>query len=407
MEPKRETPARNDASEAVPAEVDVVVIGGGIAGASTLYHLAHAGVDALLLERDSVGGGATGAAVGILSPPVRQSFHEMARFRGIETASRIWRFALDSVAGLGEALREEGAAEAAELDLSGGTVLAESHSEHEVRHAFEALSKAGFPVSWIEAAAVRAEVGGRGFRGGYRIEGLGSMHPGAAARALVAGAAARSARVCEGTTVERVVFDEGGQRCVTDRGEVRARAVVFAAHTEGAAFVPLVRDAVVPVLGQALSARIVGGLRFPGAFATDRKLNVWRTTPDRRLALSGWRHDAWDRAYRRTRSELDPHLQDDLEAWFTHAFPDVRLTDVARWSGIFGWTADYLPLVGSLAADVGPRGRGGRAASQVVVAGFSGGGLPFAFGAGRVAAAAATGEEAPDGAELFDPLRFS
>jgi len=124
--------------DALPEAVDVVVVGGGIAGASTLYHLAEAGIDALLLERGTVGGGATAAAIGILSPPVRQPFHEMAHHRGDETAARIWRFALDSVASLGAALREAGAAEEAELDLSGGTVLAESHSEHEVRASFEA-----------------------------------------------------------------------------------------------------------------------------------------------------------------------------------------------------------------------------------------------------------------------------
>jgi glycine/D-amino acid oxidase-like deaminating enzyme len=158
-----------------------------------------------------------------------------------------------------------------------------------------------------------------------------------------------------------------------------------------------VRETVVPVLGQALSGRIGGGVRFQGAYSTDRKLNVWRSTPEGRLALSGWRHDAWDRAYKRTRSELDPHLQDDLEAWFSQAFPSVRLTDVTRWSGIFGWTADYLPLVGALPGS----------GSEVVIAGFSGGGLPFAFGSGRVAALAASGGDPPEGAELFDPLRFA
>ena len=396
MEPTSADALTRNRTDTLPAEADVVVIGGGIAGASTLYHLAEAGVDAVLLERGSIGGGATSAAVGILSPPVRQPFHEMSHFRGVETASQIWRFALDSVGGLATVLKAAGAEEAAELDLSGGTVLAEPHTERGVRDAYEALSQAGFAVRWIEAVTVREDVGGRGFSGGYVIDGLGSLNPAAAARALVAAACARTATAVEGVTVERVEDHEGGHLCVTDRGEVRARAVVYAAHTEGSEFVPLVRETVVPVLGQAMSARIVGDRRFVGAYSTDRKLNVWRSTPGGRLALSGWRHDAWDRAYRRTRSELDPQLQDDLEAWFSQAFPDVRLTDVSRWSGIFGWTPDYLPLVGALPGS----------GSQVAIAGFSGGGLPFAFGSGQVAAAAALGGEAPEGAELFDPLRF-
>lgn len=382
--------------EDLPEAADVVVVGGGIAGASTLWHLAEAGIDALLLERGRVGGGATAAAIGILSPPVRQPFHEMARHRGDETAARIWRFALDSVASLGAALTEAGAADDAELDLSGGTVLAESHSEHEVRASFEALQRAGFPVRWVEAAEVRADLRGRGFVGGFVIEGLGSIHPGATALALVRDAMTNGASVREGVAVDAVEGTAGGHVCRTEAGDVRARMVVYATHTDSRRFSSLLGDEIVPVRGQALSGRIVGDVPFHGAYSTHWKLNVWRVTRDGRLALSGWRHDAWDRAYWRTRPQVDPHLQDDLEAWFTEAFPGLRLTDVTRWSGIFGWTADYLPMVGSLPGTT----------SEIVVSGFSGGGLPFAFGCGRIVAAIVAGEEPPAAAELFNPRRF-
>lgn len=382
--------------DALPDAADVVVVGGGIAGASALYHLAEAGIDALLLERGGVGGGATSAAVGILSPPVRQPYHEMAHHRGAETAARIWRFALDSVSSLGDALRAAGAVDAAELDLSGGTVLAESHSEHEVRASYDALVAAGFPVRWVEAPEIRADLRGRGFRGGFVIEGLGSIHPGATARALVTAAVAKGAAVREGVAVEAVEGAAGGHVCRTAAGEVRARMVVYATHTDSRRFSALLGDEIVPVRGQALSARVVGEAPFHGSYSTHWKLNVWRMTQDGRLALSGWRHDAWDRAYWRTRPQIDPHLQDDLEAWFGEAFPELRLTDVTRWSGIFGWTADYLPLVGSLPGTT----------SEIVISGFSGGGLPFAFGCGRIVASIVSGREPQAGAELFNPRRF-
>lgn len=51
--------AKNSASS-LPAHASVVVIGGGIMGCSTLYHLAHAGVsDAVLLERNKLTSGTT------------------------------------------------------------------------------------------------------------------------------------------------------------------------------------------------------------------------------------------------------------------------------------------------------------------------------------------------------------
>ena len=47
-------------SQALPQSTRVVVIGGGVMGCSTLYHLAQAGAaDAVLLERDKLTSGTT------------------------------------------------------------------------------------------------------------------------------------------------------------------------------------------------------------------------------------------------------------------------------------------------------------------------------------------------------------
>ncbi|MGB1081875.1 MAG: FAD-dependent oxidoreductase, partial [Alphaproteobacteria bacterium] len=50
----------------LPSQAPVVIIGGGIIGLSTLYHLAARGVEAILLERRKLASGTTWHAAGIV-----------------------------------------------------------------------------------------------------------------------------------------------------------------------------------------------------------------------------------------------------------------------------------------------------------------------------------------------------
>ena len=54
------------AAAAPPDRVQTVVVGGGIIGASTAYHIAKAGGDVLLLERDALTSGTTWHAAGLM-----------------------------------------------------------------------------------------------------------------------------------------------------------------------------------------------------------------------------------------------------------------------------------------------------------------------------------------------------
>eukprot|EP00116_Pleurobrachia_bachei_P004941 sb/3465203/ len=63
--PHSDTPAHENASQ-FPTEADVVVIGGGSIGNSTLYHLGKLGVNAVLLEKDQLTAGTTWHSAGLV-----------------------------------------------------------------------------------------------------------------------------------------------------------------------------------------------------------------------------------------------------------------------------------------------------------------------------------------------------
>ena len=182
----------------------------------------------------------------------------------------------------------------------------------------------------------------------------------------------------------------------TDRGEIRAEMVIYANHLGSRRFSALVHDELVPIRGQGLTARVSGLQPQPGGFATHWKMNLWRQGRDGRLHAGGWRYDAWERSYWKMRPEVDDALQGDLVAWFESTFPGARLEVENRWGGIFAWTSDFLPLVGPLPGTP----------DEWVIAGFAGGGLPFAFEGGRLVAHAVAGREVVEGGEHFHPRRF-
>lgn len=374
----------------------MVVVGGGIAGTSAAYHMATTGTDVLLLERGQIGGGATAAALGILSPPLRQPYHETIAAIGKPAAKHLWDFALRSTESLGAFLKARGEAEAVDLDLSGGHVLAEPHTDHQVRESFRALSEGGLPVEWISGEALRDQLGGHGFTGGFRIADGGGFDPEAATRIIAQAATEAGAEIRENVDVEGVEWEEGGLVCTANGKAIRCEAVVYATHVDGGRFSALVGREIVPIRGQGFETEPIEPL-FKGCFATDWKLNVWRQTRDGRLLVSGWRHDALERAYGKMAPEVDDSLQSDLCGWFERSFPGLKPLRIKhRWSGVFGWTADYLPLVGPLPGQPG----------EFVISGFSGGGLPFAFDCGRSIARQIRGDDPLPGADQFSPSRF-
>src|SRR4029079_5457848 len=69
--------------------VDVCVVGAGIAGLTTAYHLAREGKSVVVLDDGPVGGGETGRTTAHIATAVDDYYHEIARVHGDEAARRV------------------------------------------------------------------------------------------------------------------------------------------------------------------------------------------------------------------------------------------------------------------------------------------------------------------------------
>jgi gamma-glutamylputrescine oxidase len=74
----------------LPDKADVLIVGGGIAGLSLAWHLSRRRIDAVLVERDHLGSGASGRNAGFLLAGVASSYAEAVRVYGRERAREVW-----------------------------------------------------------------------------------------------------------------------------------------------------------------------------------------------------------------------------------------------------------------------------------------------------------------------------
>ena len=253
---------------------DVAIVGAGIAGIATAYHLARAGAKAIVLEARAVAEAASGRNAGFLLAGVAENFAAAAKRYGEERALRVWRFTRHNQ----QLVRAVVAREQIECDLAwnGSAQIAGDDAEWaEACASAERLRREGVRVRLVpeERAAIYEEDG--------------ELHPVKYVRGLARAAARSGARIFENTRVTAVAPDGLG----TERGRVRAGAVVVCVNAYSQHLVPL---RIRPVRGQMLATAPVARRVFDRPAYAHRGYRYWRQRADGRLLVGGWRDTAVD-----------------------------------------------------------------------------------------------------------------
>ncbi|MFN8188502.1 MAG: FAD-binding oxidoreductase [Gaiellales bacterium] len=203
----------------ISGSAEVVVIGGGIMGASTLYYLTRNGcTDAVLVERDTLGAGSTGKAAG----GIRAQFSDELNVRlGLESIRRYEQFG-DEPGG--------------EIDFKqwGYLFLLTNRADVDAFAAGVALQQAhGVPSRLLTADEAHAIVPG------VNVEDVlaatfcpidGYATPEAAVQGYASAASQAGATIVQGCAAERIVIEDGRVAAVETRhGRIATRRVVLTA----------------------------------------------------------------------------------------------------------------------------------------------------------------------------------
>ncbi|SED47234.1 Glycine/D-amino acid oxidase [Streptomyces melanosporofaciens] len=365
-------------------EVDVAVVGAGIAGLSTAWELTRAGHRVAVLEADRIAAGVTGHTTAKLTALHGLIYDRLRRTRGPEGARMYARSQSDAV--------ERAVAITAELgiDCDLENVPAFTYTEDPartdtIRAEVDAAYEAGLPASYVTETGLPYPVAGA-----IRVEGGAQFHPRGYLLALAEDLRAHGGRIHEHTRATGLV--EGSPCRVT----TQSGAVVTAGDVVIATHYPVFDRA---LLFTRLSPRreLVVAAPLPaeqdprGAYITpENHTRSVRTAPygdgKRLLIVTG---ESFTPGTGDT-----PERFERLADWTRERFPGVEITH--RWSAQDNDPTDSVPMVG-------PFHPGAR--HTYVATGFAGWGLSGGIMAGRLLTALIGGER-PPWAGLYDPRRL-
>jgi glycine/D-amino acid oxidase-like deaminating enzyme len=355
----------------LPGPAEIEIVGAGVTGCSCALALASAGVRVRVRDARVVAGGASGRNGGFALRGGAMPYDEAREQLGADVARAYWlatEQALDRLEALaGDAFRRTGSLR----------VAADQAERESLRREFEALRGDGLAVEWLDELESPLH---NGFHGALLHPRDGALQPARWVRRLAAAAVEAGAEIAERAPVGSLA-------------DLRPATVVIASDGYPAGVAPELDAAVQPTRAQVVATAPIAERLFERPHYSRHGFDYWHQTPEGRIVLGGARDVDLAREATSVEALTEP-VQDRLERLLARLVG--RVPEIThRWAGIFGSTADRLPLVGPVPG----------ADDLWTARGYSGHGNVVGFMAGALVARALLGENDPL-LVLFDPARF-
>jgi gamma-glutamylputrescine oxidase len=347
-------------------DIDVCVIGAGLAGLTVAREVARRGWSVAVLEASRVAWAASGRNTGFVLPGFSEHIDSMIERVGLDHAKQLWALAEGGLDYVRRTIAETGMPGVDPVD--GWLNISKTDDGDDIRTYVERLRWIGVNVEVWPTEQVRAVLPSGHYFNAVHFPGAFHIHPLNYALGLASAAEAAGARIFEGTPA--VAIDPAGvrKRIITQSGRVRAAHVVLAGNVHLGLLMPRLAATLMPITTYVMVSEPLGPhlhevLRYRGAVSDGKRAdNHYRIVDGDRLQWAG-RMTVWP---------AGPHwFARGLVADIRRNFPDLGKVKIAHlWSGTLGRSVHHMPQIGAIEPGVWvASGFGGHGLNTTAMAG--------------------------------------
>jgi glycine/D-amino acid oxidase-like deaminating enzyme len=327
------------------ADVDVCVIGGGLAGLTVAREVVRRGWSVAVLEAKKVAWNASGRNAGFVAPGFAEQIENIIERVGLARAKQLWALSNSGAEYVRAAIRETDMPGVTPVD--GRLIAMRKDAEDELlRHVAMMRVDFGAELDLWPTEQVREVLRSERYFQAVHWPGAFQVHPRNYALGLAAAAEQAGARIFEQTPALHI--DSAGVRKLIDtpKGRLRAGHVVLAGGAQLGSVFRAVSDTILPAssfmavtasLGEALAEAV----RYPGCVSDSRRGGDYYRIVDGGRLLWGCGIS--------TRLSAPRGLAASIEREIRSVYPQLGAVKVDHaWSGVMGYTVHKMPLIGEV-----------------------------------------------------------